>query len=453
MFLSINLVFLFEDSMSKSNQQNIGTEELVQLFNNQMFSENGIDHDDLFRDLRAFKVSVEQAFPRLIQAMESKDLEFCEEFTYFEKATIWSVRDFLVYLLFKDHDDDVCYYLLEALSCYPWTDVKHDSRDDFKQKLYAYADKEKKDSLMFIARLVAFWHFIVKFDFESFAEEATFTPEELVMIKPLLLRSLEYSLTHPKYDLVGTEAAVISRRYKIKEAIPLLAQAVKCLPKQAGRYDNLKDDYLYLRKETYYALAELNTDECLPPLLEALQLEPDWENFIDLIHAIGMLKRREALPHLFLIRNQGIYGRSLNYYDENELNVAMKYVLDKFDLYPSAVMYAAEFIVFYYVKDFDEDERYTFANKFPYFKDEEYEEMLKHLGEYLLIAGENIHQYVDQEDEYRNIAKMLQYICIPERFLEEKYFLAQFKDKIAKAYAKKIFPFLEVEKEYNNMDE
>lgn len=184
---------------------------------------------------------------------------------------------------------------------------------------------------MFIARLIAFWHFIGEFDFEAFAEEATFTEKELVMIKPLLLRSLKYSLTHPRYNFVGTEAAIISRRYKIKEAIPLLARAVKCLPKQADRYDNLKDDYLYLRKEAYWTLAELNTDECLPPLLEALKMEPNWEIFTDLIYAIGMMKRREALLQIFLIRNEGIYGRSLNYYDKNELNEATKYVLDKFD--------------------------------------------------------------------------------------------------------------------------
>lgn len=438
--------------MPKNAQQDNGTEELIQLFNNQMFSSNSIDHDDLFRDLRAFKVSVEQAFPRLIQAMERKDLEYCEEFTYFEKATIWSVRDFLVYLLFKELDEDVCYYLLEALSCYPWTDAKHDSRDDFNQKLYAYADREQKDSLVFIARLIAFWHFIGEFDFDSFAEEATFTLEELVMIKPLLLRYLEYSLTYPRYAQVGTEAAVISRRYKVKEAIPLLTRAMQCLPKQKGSYDNLKDDYLYLRRESYYALGELGTEECLPPLLEALRIEPDWENFIELIYAIGMLKRREALPSIFLLRNEGIYGRSLNYFDENELNEATKYVLDKFNLYPSAVMYAAERIVFYYLKDFNEDERYSFANKFPYVGKENYEEMLKHLGNYLLIAGENVHQYEDSEDQYRNLAKALQYSHIPERFLEKTYFLAQFKDSKAKTYAKKIFPFFELEKKYRELD-
>lgn len=113
--------------MTNNSNTDLGTKELIQLFNDQMFSTNSINPADLFRELRAFKVSVEQAFPKLIQAMESKDLEYVEEFTNFEKATLWSVRDFLVYLLFKNLDDDVCFYLLEALSCYPWTDVKHDS--------------------------------------------------------------------------------------------------------------------------------------------------------------------------------------------------------------------------------------------------------------------------------------------------------------------------------------
>lgn len=412
--------------MTKTANNDGGSEELVQLFNDQMFSENGIELDDLMKDLRAFKVTVEQTFPRLVKAMQSKDLDYCEEFTYFDKATIHSVREFLVYLLFKDHDDDVYYCLLEALGCYQWTDVSADSLEDFKQKLYFFTDQEKKDSSVFIARLVAFWHFIGEFDFEAFAEDATFTPEELLMIKPLLLRSLNYALSHPKLSYVGAEAAIISRRYKLLEAIPLLTRAVKCIQKQEGSYDDLKDQYYSLRKEAIRALGELGTEECLPPLLESLKLEPDWENFIEAIYSIGMLEMREALPQIFLIRNKGIYGRNLNYYDKNELNEATKYVLDKFDLYPSAVAYAAERTVFYRFTDFNEDERYSFARKFPFVEEEQYEDMLNHLGEYLLIAGENVHQYEDYEDQYRNIAKILQYIEIPERFLEKDYFLSLF---------------------------
>ncbi|MCE7744378.1 MAG: hypothetical protein GPJ52_04515 [Candidatus Heimdallarchaeota archaeon] len=53
--------------MPEKAHKSIGTEELVQLFNDQMFSENCIDFDDLMRDLRAFKVSVEQVFPHSSQ--------------------------------------------------------------------------------------------------------------------------------------------------------------------------------------------------------------------------------------------------------------------------------------------------------------------------------------------------------------------------------------------------
>ena len=427
---------------------NLPKKKLIAIFNDQIFTENNYKSDELFKELHRRNLQVEEVFPRLFDTFREYEDDYYDELSYIETLSLSNIPSFFVYLLHKVNHSKVVYSLLEALGNLSWKDEHHSIYDFFTSKLEGFVDyRIDSDCTTFIARAIAFWHFDWELDFIDFDDpQITFALEDIKLIKPILFRILEYAISHNNEGILGLEAVLLIRRYKLVEAIPLLSTIMNCTSAPKGiSYDERKDNFHSLREETIETLAELGEPECLPILYKALQVEPDWENFIRIVYAIGCFEEKEILSYIYAVR-QGWFGRNLNYFHQGDLNEATKYALDKFGLFPSSTRYTAERLVFYPYTDFNEFERMEFIRgDFPSTR-EGYEKLFEYIEEHLIVANNKFIQFDDSSTFYQNFARALLYIGLPSEFLQKEKFMSQFSDSKIKAIAEKIFPYLESEK-------